>query len=98
VDEARDAATLCVTMGTGPLTRPPLIPERWRARSGQTAAPAYEYELQSCYTLFAGQSRIERTATVNRLGGADILASTYARLQGFLFQVPNAVVGLVHRS
>ncbi len=69
-----------------------MIPEQWRTRSGQTAEPAYEYELQSCYTLFAGQSRMERTALLTRRGGADLLASTYARLQGFLFQVPNAAV------
>lgn len=92
VDAKRDAVSLCVVLGVAPPSRPPLIPERWSTRAGQARPSAYEYELTSCYTLFAGERRLERSASVTRLGGADILASTYSRMQGFLFQLPNAVV------
>ena len=93
VDEGRDAATLCAVLGVGPRSRPPLIPERWMTRAGQSSPASYEYELSSCYTLFANQARLERSASVRRIGGADILASTYSRFQGFLFAVPNAAPG-----
>ncbi|MBI4877431.1 MAG: hypothetical protein HY822_22615, partial [Acidobacteria bacterium] len=93
VDAPREAATVCLALGVGPPSRPPLIPDRWRERTAAGAGrPAPEFELTSCYTLYSGQSRVDRTARVTRLGGADILASTYVRMQGFLFELPGALI------
>jgi glycosidase len=98
VDQAKNRISLEMVFGV--LPRPPLsfIPERWKNRTPlamQSPAPGsrYEFTLTSIYTLYPGQSRIDRLARLARLPSNNIMYSTFRRLEGFLFQLPGPSLG-----
>ena len=95
---ASGAATLALTYGVG--KRPPFafIPERWKDRTPDPAPaysppPPYEFELTVCSTLLPDSPRIDRRATLVRNLGKNFFRSSFRRLDGFLFVLPNVVVG-----
>ncbi len=52
----------------------------------------YEFELTANYTLRPAQRRVERSATLVRNLGKNLFRSSFRKLDGFLFVLPNAVV------
>ena len=97
-DAASGGATLALTYGVG--KRPPFafIPERWKDRATDPAPvyappPPYEFELTVRSTLLPDSARIDRRATLVRNLGKNFFRSSFRRLDGFLFVVPNVVVG-----
>lgn len=96
-NEEEQSVRVCLATGVAPPSRPPLIPGEWRERTPEARRKppraSYEYELRSCYRLFADRARLQRSVSVLRLGGADLLESTYVRMEGFLFQLPRVAVG-----
>lgn len=97
-DAASGGATLALTYGVG--KRPPFafIPERWKDRAPEPAftyapPPPYEFELTVRSTLLPDSPRIDRRATLVRNLGKNFFRSSFRRLDGFLFVVPNVVVG-----
>jgi glycosidase len=73
-----------------------LIPHRWRTSVLPPTTPPqdpYEFELISTYTLFPGERRVERSATLHRNLQRNIMTPSFRRFEGFLFVVPGAAVG-----
>jgi hypothetical protein len=56
-------------------------------------SPKYAFEFVVEYTLFPGESRVERAANVTRRVGQNLLDSDSKKLKGFLFQLPGVAVG-----
>ncbi|MFM9195665.1 MAG: alpha-amylase family glycosyl hydrolase, partial [Planctomycetia bacterium] len=87
-----------ITYGVG--KRPPFsfIPERFKARAPDplpvyAPPPPHEFELTVRSTLLPDSPRITRRATLVRTLGKNFFRSSFHRLDGFLFLVPNVVVG-----
>jgi hypothetical protein len=97
-DAASSAATLALTYGVGKRAPVVYIPERWKDRAPDPAPvysppPPYEFELTVRSTILPGSPRIDRRATLVRNLGKNFFRSSFRRLDGFLFVVPNVVVG-----
>lgn len=90
IDRMRNGVSLRLVFGISPQT--PHSPPLGRSANAQPAA-SYDYELACSYTLFPEEGRLERAARLVRTskGNATSVASG-ERMQGFLFQVPGAVV------
>jgi len=97
INKDEDSITLELIYSAGPRPHLNYIPERWRMRTPNAKAPGHrwEFRLTSRFKLFAGQGRIERSATVQRLGSGNIITPSFRRCGGFIFSVPGAVVGPV---
>lgn len=92
------AGTLSLTYGIGKRSPFNFIPDRWKDRAPEPmpvyAPPTpYEFELTVRYTLRPDAPRVDRRATLVRNVGKNFFRSSFRRVDGFLFVLPNVVVG-----
>ncbi|MEJ7616643.1 MAG: hypothetical protein WKF30_06665 [Pyrinomonadaceae bacterium] len=83
IDKTRKAVTLRLIYG---------VLSAAASSQTETARRPYEYELTAAYSLFPGESRVERTARLARNDRGASHSGTARRMEGFLFQLPGAAV------
>ncbi|MDQ3650955.1 MAG: alpha-amylase family glycosyl hydrolase [Acidobacteriota bacterium] len=82
VDRMRNGVSLRLIFGVSAQTNQTPSTER---------SPVHEFELTCSYTLFPGEGRLDRSAKLGRNAGGNAVSSA-RRLEGFLFQLPGAVI------
>ena len=95
VDEEKDSMTLELSYNVGSRPAFSYIPTRWQSRSPASGklGRGWEFQFVSRYKLFAGQSRVERSARVTRNRSGNIITPSFRRCGGFTFSVPGVAVG-----